>query len=352
MPIQSPFISIIGDCDSGNCDPGSCSNASPRANFDLQVLEGIQLDKIAPSTKAEYPRAIKMIRAKEALAIKLVTQEVKMRLRKSYEFRDVIDEEITGRFNKADYDVMNGITGVEVRNWSCDPYTKVKLGWIEIKTNAPFSKDFHIIQGCNVTTTCIDLACGINRIELNLEDSERIAVLAEFCGEELSSLSWCGEGNDFSCVKDYVCNCACLNIRGITDTDPVSDQVIDPLEEFEPATLYFRTCGACVADVDELFCKYWEVLELAILYRLGVLIMLEQMHSTSLSPVIRNTRDSARDLLMQWYGGIDAVAMIERRGDYWNLIDQAVVFFENILSNTNTKIIKCTGNRIHFALPA
>lgn len=331
------YIGIRNDCD--NTTPTSC--------LYINDLPGISLKKAALLTDSDTPTGVGLIRQFEQQAIRQVWIDLQNKLTEKVQFNKVVDQRQIGCFDNDDDEtylpVVAAQVGMKVQKVDCDPYTSIKINFVEIKADSTvLGKTLTITDGCTVQTYTFDIqACQSVKIYTNYTaQSKDVFITVDASDLELADLNTrSGSGNCNSC-SPLGCSCeTCMTSSGWDGTNEVSQGygIIANV--------------SCVCTGTEFLCSIQNEIAMAVQMRIGILLMQELLVSTRCNFFVQNTKEAAASLLALWMGGDNNDMGVTVKSEYWRILNQIAMGLRSNLQTINSSCVKCGTIRAIEALP-
>lgn len=339
-----------------NDTEGGCGGESAPLYF-VSDLPGINLRQAVNIADHETPKGVDLINRAIRFCSSLVVNDFLDSLAASeIIFVDQISDQVVGCHGEAPLS-RTGLLGVEIEMTSCnDRYIRGYVEYIELRsfTAVPGVVFIQTIDGVLELFTA-DLNIGINRIRIDRTFKEQYRVVTDF---SLLSIS---DGTSGSTGKCYSCPCysycGCLTINGVEETpsECVTDGVCLPsgcIISPDPMITYLGTTNgiviatACKAHPEELVCQYRKELAPALLYRVGAHLIETQLSSDRANPLVRNTREEAKELYDKWMGVFSEVTGFTKTGEYQKYLNRVVSIAKRQALMTNSRAFVSSGLKI------
>lgn len=328
MCFTTPFLTITGDC----------SGETPLSSIVLDRLPGISLKIAANVADESYVRGVTMLRALEEDAINDVRFDILDMLSAKYSFKSVISQERLG-WRTDNFSEVTDEVGIQIkRDTMRGMYMSMQLPAIEVQVGEDVaSAVFTINVDGTETTRTVDLFKDkANLIELDIEATELIRIT--WTPNALVGTSVYGRtGTD--CGEHY-CG-GCLEVRNVIgpsyDISGIPSGII--------ADVSCRV-SECVV-LKHFLREFAQLLRL----RVGIKVMQEIIMSNRANPIVQNSKDSAREILSHWDGGVDIATGEERKGEYYKRLKQLSKMIEKTLDAYMTKGFECERFRLVSAIP-
>lgn len=330
------YIGIRGDCD----------GETPESGLYINDLAGITLKLAASSATEEDVRGIDMLRRLETLAIDLAAQDFLMKLSPKVQFKKVCDTARVGFHDKDDFTApqLRTKVGVELEKYGNDRYKRLYVEYIEIKVKETVKqKIVYIEDSSGVTQKKFNIKPGMNKLYLNYTSKDD-CVKVYFDADDVTLYDNEGIYTGAGCCECWS-DSQCFKVKGI----------IDYLggEGWEDATSYngIGISAQCKCDSNELVCQYRDELRFAIWYRMGILVMDEVLATDRSNPLVRNSKESARQNLLKWHGGINPQTGFEEKGEYHKSVWQVVNQVRYSINPHETDCMVCESLKVVSAIP-
>lgn len=321
-----------------------CNASTPTSGLYIDDLPGISLKVASMAADDETVTGVNLIRQLEQQAIREVWNDLQAKLTKYIQLNTIIDQRQIG-LHRDDITiqylpVQAANVGLQVEKSDCDPYTSIQVNYIDIRSNSTVAGKVLSIDDCGtVTNYTFDAVAGcVARIYTNYKAiSGKLLITVDASDLELENLPlW----NGCACVAK--CGCqqyGCFNVDGWDGTKEVS-------------TANGMTANiSCICSPEPFLCSIQNQIAMGVQLRLGMLLMHEILTSSRCNFFIRNTKEQARELLLQWEGGINMSDGIEVKSRYWRLIGQTAEQIKGSIQNNGSACISCSGMTATETIP-
>lgn len=302
--------------------------------YDLYIneLHGVTLD-VAASVVEEDRSGVKLLQGIRDRAIKETLRNLKGKLGQYLNLHSDLLNKIYGTFNDEYLPVTcENVVAKIKRGKSCDPYQKVRIDFISVFPDRDVKKTLYIKDGDCITEMCVDLyKCKENIIHINHTlQSNEVEVYFKGCNVQFKEIKRC------SCNNSGRSSCDC------------SFCFID-IEEGER----FKIGASCFCDPSLIFCflRNDESLQMAMLYKMGILLMYEVLTSGRDNPCIRNSKETAYLNLARWNGDKNPLTGESGEALYWKELAAVVKSAKHSLGKIKSKCITCNGVKKIIQLP-
>lgn len=292
------------------------------ANHDFYVngLPGITFSTFAKTANEEYNTAAKMYTELYKEAVNDVISDV-LSQTEGFSFNDVSEVKTIGTIGTNFIEIPEKLIVRRIKTVSSDPYISARLKMIEFYSDRNATAKLYI----DGEEQKIDVKKGYNLIPVN-----------DVVGEVAIDITCFNLGyNTMSCDCgcNYECN-ECVNVDKWAGPDYTS---LDTTGK-EGLRLTF----ACACDVYRFLCPYADIMKHAIRLKIGIKLMLEAIASTSISRLVRVTKEQADFWLARWEGTPNRETGFSQRSEYWSEIKKIAGQVKMSKSACNT----CTGIQI------
>jgi hypothetical protein len=332
------YIGIRGDCD----------ETEPTSGLYINDLPGISL-KLASHLADEEVTGVTLIRRFEQQAIRMVWNNVKTKLSKNIILSKVVSQLVTDRF-EPDSDEVDWLApvaanvGIEVEKNDYDPYTSLRVNYVDIRANTTATGEvLTITDGPVVKTYNFDIQAGKPvRIFTNYEAcTDEVRITVNGTNLALENLLT-NRGRNCGSCGDRCSSCACNECISVNGWDGAK----------EVTQAYGIIANvSCVCTQSPILCSLQQEIAEAVQMKLGVLLMMERLASSRVNYLVQNGKEEAKTMLMSWQGGIDLEAGIETKSEYWRLISQIAESIKNSLLHQTSACIACGKVRAVETLP-
>jgi hypothetical protein len=323
---------------------GGCDTSAPSSGLYINDLPGISLRLAANLADEDTIRGTELLRNVESQAIRSVWVDVKNKLSEYIEIGKLISQKQYGKHYVEDTTTylapVAAEVGVRFRKYNCDPYTGIKINYVDIRVNSDVSgKVLKITDGCTVTEYPFDaVSCQIVRIQTNytaLTDEVFVAVDAsDLALEDMSLLSGC------QCHGSCRCNGgACVTAEGWNGTTTTS-------QAYGMAIM-----AQCVCEDSTFLCTLQDDLSMLVQMKMGILLAQELRLTKRYNFMVSNSKEDAGAMLLFWLGGIDRSSGVEMPSEYFNLLNDTVSGIKNALKKVNSDCITCGKVKAVETLP-
>ena len=292
------------------------------ANHDFYVngLPGITFAVLSKTANEEYNTASNLFNGLYKEAVDEVITDV-LSQTEGFTFNHVSDVRSMGEIGTNYIEIQEKLIVRRIKTVSSDPYLSAHLKTIEFYSDR-YANARLIIDG---EEQKIEVKKGYNLIEVNAVVSEIAIDITCF------NLGYRTMSCDCGCTTD--CN-ECISVDKWAGPDYTS------LDTNGKEGL--RLTFACACDVYRFLCPYADLMKHAIRYKIGIRLMLEAIASTSLSRLVRMTKEQAEYWLARWEGTPSRDTGFAQRSEYWSEIKKVAAQVKISKSACNT----CKGIQI------
>lgn len=328
MCFNTPFLTITGDC----------SSDTPASSIVLNRLPGISLKMAANVADEDYVKGVTMLRELEEDAIELVRFDVLDKLSSKYQFSPIGTRTRLG-WRTDNFTAVNEEVGIQLeRSTQKGLYKVIQLPAIEVQVDADVTATFTInVDGVETTREEELKKNSSNVINLELEATDLIRVTWNPGGVGVGSSIF--SRIDSSCGVS--CAGGCIEARN----------VVGPDYELSGTPSGIILEASCRLSECSLMSHYKREFAQLLRLQVGIKVMKEVIMSTRSNPVVANSRDSAREILTHWEGGVDPVTGEDRRGEYRARLEQFCKMLEKALDQLPGDGFECNRLRLIPSIP-
>lgn len=334
------YIGIRGECDATTPDSGIYVNDLP----------GVTLELASSLATAENVKGVTLLRQYEHEAIRKVWRDIKTKLSNQITIDNIIDQRQVG-VHENEIDQIKYLAtvaadvGIKIQKTDCDPYTAIRVNYIDIRANTTLSgKTLTITDGltpgCDTKTFTFDITpCKKVRIYTAFTAfSGNVFVTVDGSDIDLEDMSIYSNG----CACRNSCSCStygCFTVDGWNGTSEVTQS-------------YGMTANvSCVCSGSEFLCAVKDEIAEAVQMRMGILIAQDLLTSKRCNFMVKNSAEDAKNMLIMWLGGTDVSMGVEIKSEYWRLIGQTASAIKNSFKVQNSKCISCGRIKAVETLP-
>lgn len=318
----TPYIGIIGDCDT----------TQPSSGIFLNDLPGIDYKTATEIAPEEYVRGDRMIRALEKEAIEYVIRDIEANM-KCFSFNDVIETQLTGVLGDAYSEPINKAVGRRIKRTSTNPYQRIKLDCIWVKVDRDARKSITISDGCKEIEKCIDLKeCRENKVFINeIFQGDEITVMINGCDIGLSKHDWSSTcGCDDSCG----CPCECNPCFEIYTEDCFGNRMT--------GTNGIRLQVSCITDQTAFWCQMGNLIKYMVRMIIARDLIKTAQFSDKCTSLIRNVQNNAEVILGQWFSATNIETGMKQTPLYYQERSKTIKQIEKRLQQFNP-VAECDG---------
>lgn len=322
---QLPWIGVDGLCD----------NIKPTSGLMINSLPGITLRRLALTANEEDITGRRLFERVEKAAIDRVIADVIQEMGETYQFNGVLDSErfgVIGEEFSTDGKIRRGI---RITKPYRDEFIRVKIEQIELKPDADVTTTVYIDDGSqDIQQTAFKLRANRrNRLDLDFETKEATVDIYfdSACANWADADAACTSQQDLCCGRFY------------------GNSIVDCGDGWEFGSTWngMRVKISTVCDSCEFISSHVRTLKLPGLFLMGTLIMQEVINSDRTNPYIRNSKEEAEALIVQWYGGLDRNQLITRSsGEYQKALKAAIAQMKVHAGNIDSDCVDCGGVQI------
>lgn len=300
---------------------GSCNYNTSTSGLWINNLPGITLSKFAATANDEQVRGESLFGDLHNQAILEVVDDFEGLLMKQskIQMNAIVDSAKIGYF-----DPVNTIwiakemvdKGLEIRSYDQDRYTVLYIEYLEVKAKAPADKKVFIEDSSGTTEYQFKLIKGINKLNLRHSSNDNlIRVYMNTCDIELAEIR---------SVSTDSCNCSVSS-----DNHGFAISAIKrngATEEFDYSGSYdgFSIAVQRKCSIKEFVSEIRDELKIPILYKIAILLLQETIAGNRTNPIVRNSEDSAKELLEMWHGSQNVTSGAFTPGLYWKKLTTTV----------------------------
>lgn len=314
---------------------GLCDDLKPTSGLMINSLPGITLRRMAMTATEEDITARRMFERIEKAAIDRLIADVIQEMGEAYQFNGILDSEKFGVIGD-DFSTDGKIRrGIRITRPYEDDYIRIKIEEIELKPDADVTTLVYIDDGSqDIYSSAFKLRANRrNRLRVDFETKEKKvdvyfdSACANWADDDVS----CRAESDYCCGRFY------------------GNSIVDCGNGWEFGSTWngMRVKVATSCDSCEFISSHVKTLKLAGLFLMGTLIMQEVINSDRTNPYVRNSKEEAEALIVQWYGGLDRNQLITRpRGEYQKALKSAIAQMLTHASKIDSDCVDCGGVQI------
>lgn len=315
--VSFPYFKIKGNCD----DLGS-------SGVWLDGIEGITLKKASQIADPNYLTGIELIRADEMEAVRYVKAELIKSLSKTFKtglsYSSIIQRL---SLNYSDISWKSGTIGVKIVGKN-SPYTGVNVSTIEFICQEDGEATIRINDNGVNLDKAVDLVQGLNRIRLDYTSKNDLINLSI-----LNSTTAININNSMSgrCDDNCLLSCLCADVTQ-TDIDGDSND------------LCVGYSIECVCLIDELICKFKDLLIDPIRYALAGKLFTRMLVSDNAVPCVYNGKEGAEFMVIRILGGQNKFTGVNEKGKLKESIDTLTDAIIELNSTESGPCLSCKSN--------
>lgn len=295
---------------------GICGSVS---DFYVNGLPGVTFNVLSKTANEEYNTAANLFNELYKEAVDEVINDV-LSNTDGFIFNHVSDVRLIGEIGQNFIEIPEKLIVRKIKNAGHDPYLSAKLKTIEFYSDRYTTAKLHI----DGVMQKIDVNKGYNIIHVNEVVSEITLDITCFN---------LGYGMSCDCGCEYECSeCVMVDKWAGPDYTSLTTSGKEGL----------RLSFVCVCDVYRFLCPYADLMKHAIRYKIGIRLMQEVIASTSISRLVRSTKEQAEYWLSRWEGTPSRETGFAQRSEYWSEVKKVASQIKMAKSVCNA----CSGMQI------
>jgi hypothetical protein len=311
---------------------GSCDCTEPESGLfiDYLGLNVIKADKISDGVGAENGEAL--VKQSVDFAITKVRSDLLSILDSRYQFNSLIS---TLNIRKAGSTPtgVSDYTLTIVNHSYYEEFAVIKIdqpiGFYAMTSNVG-STIVVSLDGVETQHT-VNVLAGMNYWNPNIKTNAR-NITIRFSGFELGRNNYAVyHWNCQKCINN--CENNCFSVYGVDANNQTRDVFLDLIIK-------------CACDEDMFICNIKKELYLPIMYLTGINIAFNLLNSDRIDYYVTNSQEQMRDNLLNWNGGIDRIAGMYQKGEYWEQLKGAAKRIEKYLAGHHCRCFKKNGAQI------
>ncbi len=321
----TPYIGVIGDCDT----------TQPSSGIFLNSLPGIDYRTAVEVASEEYVRGDKLIRDFEREAIDYVIRDIESNIT-CFQFNHVTETKLTGALGDRYSDPVNKWVGKRIERTTENPYERIRVDCIWIKVDRDATKTIEISDGCDKIELCVDLkACKENKIFVNkVFQGDDVTVMIKGCDIGLASHDWkshCGCGEPCPCdYSDSSCD-SCFEIHNE-----------DCFGKTMSGANGIRLQVSCITDQTAFWCQMGDLIKYMVRMIIAKKLIKEAKFSNRCTAIVRNVQQNAEDILAQWFSSENPETGFKQVPEYYQERAKTIKQIEQRLQQFNP-VAECVG---------
>lgn len=328
------------------------ANYEPLSGMYLSDLAGINIVNASQAADSTTVTGYELIKKSVRLAQRQVVSDFLGQLAKaptSLRFNSILDDSSINTSGSYEFsEKRNSLLGIKVEKFTTDSLSRLRVFGFRFVSDAAVADKVITVttDRFEEETVTVQVVKGINSIDISV-DADVNWVRISF---DLSDISigrreaWWNYGA--GCLKHCepsANKCAYVSCELSEDGGVVWEETAEYFG--------FNLSVQCACSKEALACYYKSELEMALLYKAGMMFLSEVQHTDRVNHYTENSPERIRSLLIEWGGGEDLVTGIRHSGMYWKSLQSAVSQAKMSIHEVSGVCVSCTGNRITSELP-